>query len=50
MSINLSVIILLYLVSDNILFSERILESRNTGREREGRGASNYSFAVNIVL
>lgn len=42
-------IIVLYLVSNNIiLFSERTLENRNTGREIEGRGASNYSFAVNM--
>lgn len=37
------------LLSDNIiLFSETTVENRITGREVEGRGASDYSFAVNL--
>lgn len=37
------------LLSDNvILFSERTQENRIPGRDIEGRGASNYNFAVNI--
>lgn len=37
------------LLSDNIiLFSETTVENRITGREVERRGASNYSFAVNL--
>lgn len=46
--INLSVKILLYLVIILFYLVRQLWKNRITGREVEGRGASDYSFAVNL--